>query len=131
MTDSGHSMVTYTLISSLDRSWDIPDVDPYEEAVLQAIEQVALPLSPAYLPDHIELDEHVPMYVSEPEYPKYLKPPADDIVPENQPHPDDEEPEEEEHADYADEPEEEDPKEEEPKEEDPKEEEFDDNDASE
>nr|GEX01808.1 putative reverse transcriptase domain-containing protein [Tanacetum cinerariifolium] len=51
-------MVSYTSISSLERSWDIQDVDPYEEAALQAIEQVAPLLSLAYLPDPIELDEH-------------------------------------------------------------------------
>nr|GEW64141.1 hypothetical protein [Tanacetum cinerariifolium] len=89
MTDSGHSTVSYTLISSPERSWDIPDVDPYEKAALQAIEQVAPPLSPAYLPDLIKLDEHVPVYVLEPEYPEYLEPPADDIVAEDQPHADD------------------------------------------
>nr|GEV87208.1 transposon Ty3-G Gag-Pol polyprotein [Tanacetum cinerariifolium] len=72
-------MVSYTSISSPERSWDILDVDPYEEAALQAIEQVAPPLSPAYLPDLIELDEHVPVYVLEPEYLVYLEPPANDI----------------------------------------------------
>nr|GEY54056.1 hypothetical protein [Tanacetum cinerariifolium] len=72
-------MVSYTSISSPERSWDIPDVDPYEEAALQAIEQVAPPLSPAYLPDPIELHEHVPVYVLEPEYLEYLEPPANDI----------------------------------------------------
>nr|GEV60190.1 putative reverse transcriptase domain-containing protein [Tanacetum cinerariifolium] len=89
MTESGHSTVSYTSISSLKRSWDIPDVDPYEEAALHAIEQVAPPLSPAYLPDPIELDEHVPVYVSKPKYSEYLEPPADDIVLEDQPHADD------------------------------------------
>nr|GEV39278.1 hypothetical protein [Tanacetum cinerariifolium] len=137
----------YISISSLERSWDIPDVHPYEEASLQAIEQVAPPLSPAYLSDPIELDEHVPVYVLEPEYPEYLEPPADDIVAEDQPHADDavptalspgyiadsdpeedpkEDPEEEENADYTDEPEKEDLEEE-----DPEEEESDDNAASE
>nr|GEW95925.1 reverse transcriptase domain-containing protein [Tanacetum cinerariifolium]GEW97744.1 reverse transcriptase domain-containing protein [Tanacetum cinerariifolium] len=127
MMDSGHSTVSYTLISSPERSWDIPNVDPYKEAALQAIEQVAPPLSPAYLPDPIELDEHVPVYVLEPEYPKYLEPPADDMVAEDQPYAEDavptalfsgyiadsdleEDPEEEENADYANEPEEEDQK---------------------
>nr|GEU49661.1 hypothetical protein [Tanacetum cinerariifolium] len=124
MTDSGHSTVTYTSILSLERSWDILDMDPYEEAALQAIEQVAPPLSPAYLPDPIKLDEHVLVYVPEPEYPEYLEPPADDIVDEDPPHDD---PEEEKNVDYANEPEEEDPKEEDPKEEDPEEEESDDN----
>nr|GEX94689.1 hypothetical protein [Tanacetum cinerariifolium] len=89
MMDSWHSTISYTSISSLKRSWDIPNVDPYEEAALQAIEQVAPPLSPAYLPDPIELDEHVPVYVLEPEYPEYLELPADDIVAEDQPHADD------------------------------------------
>nr|GEV89443.1 retrovirus-related Pol polyprotein from transposon TNT 1-94 [Tanacetum cinerariifolium] len=112
-----------------------------------AIEQVAPPLSPAYLPDPIELDEHVPVYVLELEYPKYLEPPADDIVAKDQPHANDvvpmalspgyiadldpeneleKDPEEEENDDYANE-----PKEEDPKEEDPKEVESDDNAASE
>nr|GEW67481.1 zinc finger, CCHC-type [Tanacetum cinerariifolium] len=93
-------------------------------------------LSPAYLPEPIELDEHVP----KPENPEYLEPPADDIVAEDQPHANDvvptalssgysidsdpeEDPEEEKNADYANEPEEEDPKEEDPEEEDPEEEE--------
>nr|GEV98619.1 transposon Ty3-G Gag-Pol polyprotein [Tanacetum cinerariifolium] len=122
MTGSGNSTVTYTSISSPERSWDIPDVDPYEEAALQAIEQVAPPLSPAYLPDPIELDKH---------------PHADDDVPtalslgyiaDSDPK---EDLEEEENADYANEPEEEDLEEEDPKEEDPEEEESDDNAASE
>nr|GEW30180.1 putative reverse transcriptase domain-containing protein [Tanacetum cinerariifolium] len=117
---------------------------------------VAPPLSPAYLPDPIELDEHVPVYVPKPKYPEYLEPLANDIVVEDQPHADDAVPmalspsyitdsdpeedleeelvedlEEEENADYANEPEEEDPKEGDPKEEDPEEEESDDNAASE
>nr|GFC00951.1 hypothetical protein [Tanacetum cinerariifolium] len=110
MMDSGHSTVSYTLISSPKRSWDISDVDPYTEAALQAIEQVAPPLSPANLLDPIELDEHVPVYILEHEYPEYLEPPTDDIVAEDQPHASNlkEDPKEEEHADYADEPEEED-----------------------
>nr|GEU88318.1 hypothetical protein [Tanacetum cinerariifolium] len=128
MTDSGYSMVSYTSTSSLERSWDISDVDPYKEVALQAIEKVAPPLSPAYLPKPIDLDEHVPVYVPEPEYPEYLEPPADDIVAEDQPHADDAE---EENADYANEPEEEDPEEKGPEEQDPEEEESDDNAASE
>nr|GEZ89064.1 hypothetical protein [Tanacetum cinerariifolium] len=125
MTNSGHSTVSYTSISSPERSWDIPDVDPYEEAVLQAIEQVAPPLSPTYLPDPIELDEHVPVYVSKPECSKYLELPADDIVAKDQPYANDTVPmslspgyiadsdpkedlKEEDNVDYANEPEEED-----------------------
>nr|GEY67648.1 reverse transcriptase domain-containing protein [Tanacetum cinerariifolium] len=113
---------------------------------------VAPLLSPAYLHDPIELDEHLPVYVLEPEYSEYLEPPADDIYAEDQPHADDdvptalspgyiadsnleedpeEEPKEEENADYANEIEEEDPKEEYLKEKDPKEEESDGNAASE
>nr|GEY22258.1 reverse transcriptase domain-containing protein [Tanacetum cinerariifolium] len=82
--------------------------------LIKAIEHVTPPLSPAYLPDPIELDEHVPVYVPETEYPEYLEPPADDIVVEDQPHANDDE----------------DPEEKDPKEEDPKEEESDDNVAS-
>nr|GEU85315.1 putative reverse transcriptase domain-containing protein [Tanacetum cinerariifolium] len=156
MTNSGHSTVSYTLISSPERSWDIPDVDPYEEAALHAIEQVAPPLSPAYLSDPIKLGEHVLVYVLEPKYPEYHEPPADDIFAEDKPHADDvvpmalssgyitdsdpeedlkedpeEDHEEEENPDYANEPEEEDPEEEDHEEEDPEEEESDDNAASE
>nr|GEX65659.1 hypothetical protein [Tanacetum cinerariifolium] len=145
MTDSVHFTVSYTSISSPKRSWDIPDVDPYKEASLQAIEQVSSPLSPTYLPDPIELDKHVPMYVSKPEYPEYLELIANDIIAKDQPYADDvvpttlslgynadsnleEDLEEKEHADYDDEPEEEkDPKEEDLEEE----EEYDDNAASE
>nr|GEU56315.1 hypothetical protein [Tanacetum cinerariifolium] len=126
--------------------------DPYEEADLQAIQHVVPPLSLAYLPDPIELDGHVPLYVPEPEYLEYLEPRTDDIVAEDQPHADDvvpttltpgyiadsdleedpeEDPKEEENADYANEPEEKDPEEEYPKEKDPEEEEFDHNAASE
>nr|GEX92832.1 hypothetical protein [Tanacetum cinerariifolium] len=55
-------------------------MEPYEKAALHAIKQVAPPLSPAYLPDPIELDEHVPVYVPEPKNLGYLELPADDIV---------------------------------------------------
>nr|GFB20721.1 hypothetical protein [Tanacetum cinerariifolium] len=37
------------------------------------------PLSPAYMPDIMELDKHVPVYVSKPEHPKYHAPLDDDI----------------------------------------------------
>nr|GEY08767.1 hypothetical protein [Tanacetum cinerariifolium] len=126
--------------------------EPSQEAALQAIEQVAPPLSPAYLHDPIELDEHVPVYVPKLKYPEYLEPPAEDIIAEDQPHADDvvptalspgyivdsdpkEDPKgypkEEENADYANETKKKDPKEEDPEEEDPEEEESDDNAASE
>nr|GEW22327.1 retrovirus-related Pol polyprotein from transposon TNT 1-94 [Tanacetum cinerariifolium] len=115
MMDSGNSTVSYTSISSPKRSWDIPYMAPYKEAALQTIEHVTPPLSLTYLPDPIELDERVPVYVPETEYPEYLEPPADDIVVKDQPHADDAE---------------EDPEEEDPEEEDPEEEESDDNVAS-
>nr|GEV53131.1 hypothetical protein [Tanacetum cinerariifolium] len=51
-------------------------MDPYEEVTQQG--QVP-PLSPAYVPDPIELDEHVPVYVPGPEHPEYHAPSDDDI----------------------------------------------------
>nr|GFB17402.1 hypothetical protein [Tanacetum cinerariifolium]GFB19144.1 hypothetical protein [Tanacetum cinerariifolium] len=44
---------------------ELLEMDPYEEVAQQGH---ALPLLPAYVPDLMELDEHVPIYVSEPEY---------------------------------------------------------------
>nr|GEW12972.1 hypothetical protein [Tanacetum cinerariifolium] len=46
-------------------------------------------LSPACVPDPMELDEHVPVYVSEPKHPEYHAPSDDDIQVEDQPHTDD------------------------------------------
>nr|GEV15566.1 hypothetical protein [Tanacetum cinerariifolium] len=43
------------------------------------------PLSPAYVPNHIELGEHVPVYVLEPEHPEYHAPSDDDILVKDQP----------------------------------------------
>nr|GEY46771.1 hypothetical protein [Tanacetum cinerariifolium] len=51
-------------------------MDPYEEVAQQG--QIH-PLSPAYVPDPIELDKLVPVYVSEPEHPEYHAPLDDDI----------------------------------------------------
>nr|GEU29841.1 hypothetical protein [Tanacetum cinerariifolium] len=51
-------------------------MEPYEEVAQQG--QIH-PLSPAYVPDPMELDEHVPLYVSEPEHPEYHTPSDDDI----------------------------------------------------
>nr|GFA78353.1 hypothetical protein [Tanacetum cinerariifolium] len=39
----------------------------------------AHPLSPSYVPDPVELDEHVPVYVPKPEHPEYHAPSDDDI----------------------------------------------------
>ncbi|GJS74750.1 hypothetical protein Tco_0707591 [Tanacetum coccineum] len=78
--------VTYTSISSdlNGLSWGIPlvnadellEMDPYEEVAQQG---QTLPLSPACVPDPMKLDEHVPVYVLEPEHPEYHVPTYDDI----------------------------------------------------
>nr|GFC98734.1 hypothetical protein [Tanacetum cinerariifolium] len=52
------------------RSWSIPSEDPYEEAAQQLLEQA--PRSPEYVPDLIELEDHVPLHI-----PKHLE----DLVP--------------------------------------------------
>nr|GEZ34816.1 RNA-directed DNA polymerase, eukaryota, reverse transcriptase zinc-binding domain protein [Tanacetum cinerariifolium] len=74
----GHD--TWTIARAADRAEDIvygnplmnvgefPEMDPYEEVAQQG--QVHS-LSPAYVPDPIELDEHVPVHVPEPKHPKY------------------------------------------------------------
>nr|GFA98851.1 hypothetical protein [Tanacetum cinerariifolium] len=64
---------------------ELPEMDPYEEVAQQR--QVP-PLSPTYVPDPIELDEHVPVYVSKPKHPEYHAPSHDDIQVEDQPHAD-------------------------------------------
>ncbi|GJT07298.1 putative reverse transcriptase domain-containing protein [Tanacetum coccineum] len=61
-------------------------IDPYEEVAQQG---QAHPLSPAYVPDPMKLDEHVPVYVLEPEHPEYYVPSDDDIQAEDQPYADD------------------------------------------
>ncbi|GKA30110.1 hypothetical protein Tco_0716355, partial [Tanacetum coccineum] len=64
--NNASSTVTYTSVSSdlnepsswgipLEYAGDIPDMDPYEEVAQQG---QAHPLSPAYVPDPMELDEH-------------------------------------------------------------------------
>nr|GFC19046.1 hypothetical protein [Tanacetum cinerariifolium] len=65
-SDNAQSAVTYTFISSNSDgpSWGIPlmnagellEMDPYEEVAQQG---QAHPLSPTYVPDTMELDEHV------------------------------------------------------------------------
>ncbi|GKA69299.1 hypothetical protein Tco_0775363, partial [Tanacetum coccineum] len=50
---------TYTSISSEARSWSILTEDPYEEAARQALEQASPPLSLAYVPDPMKLEDHV------------------------------------------------------------------------
>nr|GEW61401.1 putative reverse transcriptase domain-containing protein [Tanacetum cinerariifolium] len=61
-------------------------MNPYEEVAQQG--QVH-PLSPAYVPDPIELDEHVHVHVPKPEHSEYHAPSDDDIQVEDQPHADD------------------------------------------
>ncbi|GJU73009.1 hypothetical protein Tco_1264414, partial [Tanacetum coccineum] len=60
----------------LENAGEIPEMDPYGEVSQQG---QAHPLSPAYVPDPIELDEHVAVYVPEPEHPEYQAPSDDDI----------------------------------------------------
>nr|GEV13333.1 hypothetical protein [Tanacetum cinerariifolium] len=126
LLDNAQSTVTYTSISSDSDgpSWGIPlmnadeilEIDPYKEVSQQG--QVP-PLSPAYVPDPIELDEHVPVYVLEPEQPEYHAPSDDDIQDDN------EDPEEDPSEEHEPEDDDEDPNEEpEPEGEDTNEEEL-------
>ncbi|GJU05785.1 hypothetical protein Tco_1122215 [Tanacetum coccineum] len=96
-SDNASSAVTYTSVSfdsngpsscgiPLVNTDELPEMDPYEEVAQQG---QAHPLSPAYVPDPMELDEHVPIYVSEPEHPEYHAPSDDDIQVEDQPYVDD------------------------------------------
>ncbi|GKE38212.1 hypothetical protein Tco_1461617 [Tanacetum coccineum] len=96
-SDNASFAVTYTSVSSDSNglsSWgiplvnvgELPEMDPYEEVDQQG---QAHPLSPAYVPDPIELDEHVLVYVPEPEHPKFHAPSDDDIRVEDQPYADD------------------------------------------
>ncbi|GJY00671.1 hypothetical protein Tco_0358823 [Tanacetum coccineum] len=50
--------------------------DPYEEAARQFLEQA--PRSPEYVPDPMELKDHVPVYIPEPEHPEDLVPAEDE-----------------------------------------------------
>ncbi|GKF48615.1 hypothetical protein Tco_0141866 [Tanacetum coccineum] len=70
------SAVTYTFVHSEARSWSIPSEDPYEEAARQLLEQA--PRSPEYVPDPIELEDHVPVYIPESEHPEDLVPAEDE-----------------------------------------------------
>ncbi|GJY76937.1 hypothetical protein Tco_0482053 [Tanacetum coccineum] len=95
-SDNVSSAVTYASISSDSNgpSWgiplvnasELPKMDPYEEVAQQG---QTPPLSPAYVPVPMELDEHVPVYVLEPEHPEYQVPSDDDIQVEDQPYADD------------------------------------------
>nr|GEV90828.1 reverse transcriptase domain-containing protein [Tanacetum cinerariifolium] len=84
-SDNAQSAVTYTSISSdsdgpswgipLMNAGEFPEMDPYEEVAQQG---KVHPLSPAYVLDPMELDEHVPVYVSKPEHLEYHAPSDDD-----------------------------------------------------
>ncbi|GKF00481.1 hypothetical protein Tco_0023831 [Tanacetum coccineum] len=73
---SADSTVTYTSVHSEARSWSIPSEDPYKEAARQLLEQV--PRSPEYVPNLMELEDHVPVYIPELEHPKDLVPAEDE-----------------------------------------------------
>ncbi|GKF47779.1 hypothetical protein Tco_0137581, partial [Tanacetum coccineum] len=73
---SSDSAVTYTSVHSEARSWSIPSEDPYEEATRQLLEQS--PRTSEYVPDPIELEDHVPVYIPEPKHPEELVPAEDE-----------------------------------------------------
>ncbi|GKF02429.1 hypothetical protein Tco_0029352, partial [Tanacetum coccineum] len=68
---SADSAVTYTSVHSEARSWSIPSEDPYEEAAQQLLEQA--PRSLEYVPEN-----HVPVYIFEPEHLEDLVPAEDE-----------------------------------------------------
>ncbi|GKC94541.1 hypothetical protein Tco_1159983, partial [Tanacetum coccineum] len=91
LPDNASSTVTYTSVSSgssepsawgipLMNAGEIPNVDPYEEVARHG---QAHPLSTAYVPDPMELDEHVPLYV--PEHPEHYDSLEEDMPVEHQP----------------------------------------------
>ncbi|GJX78654.1 hypothetical protein Tco_0326803 [Tanacetum coccineum] len=73
---SADSAVTYTSVNSEARSWSIPSEDPYEEVARQLLEQARR--SPEYVPNPMELEDHVLVYIPEPEHPEDLVPPEDE-----------------------------------------------------
>ncbi|GJW03224.1 hypothetical protein Tco_1562080 [Tanacetum coccineum] len=75
-SDYAHSTVSYTSIFFEARSRSILTMDPYKEIAQQG---QATPLSPAYVPDPMKLEHHIPVYVLEPNYPEYLALSDDDI----------------------------------------------------
>ncbi|GJV02987.1 hypothetical protein Tco_0092372 [Tanacetum coccineum] len=75
---SADSAVTYTSVHSEARSWSIPSEDPYEEAARQLLEQA--PRSPEYVPDPMEMEDHVTVYILEYEHPEDLVPAEDEAL---------------------------------------------------
>ncbi|GKG36246.1 hypothetical protein Tco_0443924, partial [Tanacetum coccineum] len=65
---------------------ELPEIDPYYEVSQQG---QAPPLSPAYVPDPMELDKYVPVDVPELEHPEYHVPSDDDMQVKDQPYPED------------------------------------------
>ncbi|GJZ52215.1 putative reverse transcriptase domain-containing protein, partial [Tanacetum coccineum] len=95
--DNASSAVTYTSVSSdsnrpsswgipLENAGEIPEMYPYEEVAQQG---QAHPLSPAYVPDPMELDKHVPLHAPVPEHPEHYVPSGDDSQAEDQPYAED------------------------------------------
>ncbi|GJR01732.1 hypothetical protein Tco_0524716 [Tanacetum coccineum] len=93
-SNNASSTITYTSVSSdsngpsswgipLENAGEIPDMDPYEEVTQQG---QAHPLSPAYVPDPMELDEHVLLYDQELEQAEHHVPSDDDSQAEDQPY---------------------------------------------
>ncbi|GKF69468.1 hypothetical protein Tco_0202525, partial [Tanacetum coccineum] len=68
----------YRLVSraKVIENQSIPSEDPYEEAARQLLEQA--PRSPEYVPDPIELEDHIPVYILEHEHPEDLVPAEDE-----------------------------------------------------
>ncbi|GJV56499.1 hypothetical protein Tco_1457504 [Tanacetum coccineum] len=73
---SSDSAVTYTSVHSEAPSWSIPSENPYEEAAQKLLEQAPHPSK--YVPDPMELEDHVPVYILEPEQPMDLVPAEDE-----------------------------------------------------
>nr|GFD13857.1 hypothetical protein [Tanacetum cinerariifolium] len=71
------------------------EMDPYKDVAQQW--QVP-PLSPAYVPDPMELGEHVPVHVPDLENPEYHAPSDDDIQVKDQSHTDNASPTAESHG---------------------------------
>ncbi|GJW72733.1 hypothetical protein Tco_0132103 [Tanacetum coccineum] len=61
---SSDSAVTYTSVHSEARSWSIPSEDPYEEVARQLLEQAPCPSE--YVPNPMELEDHVPVRATTP-----------------------------------------------------------------
>ncbi|GJT58551.1 hypothetical protein Tco_1002084 [Tanacetum coccineum] len=56
----------------------IPSEDPYEEAARQLLEQAQCPSK--YVLDPMELEDHVPVYIPQPEHPEDLVPAEDEAL---------------------------------------------------